>query len=269
MVPQPRIRNACRLSHVLGLASSAFRSPLLTESRLFSLPVGTEMFHFPTFPPHALCVQAWVTGHDSCRVSPFGNPRITARLTAPRGLSQPPTSFIGSWCQGIHRAPLITWPQRCSRPLCSSQRTGGVPALTRRVPRSRSGESFDEGRSRAEGEATMSPFPQDPTACLGRPSSIAVRSSRRSSCTRRGHVERRPTSQCSTHEHHPRDIRPEHGSGPTIARLTGQVLLRKEVIQPHLPVRLPCYDFVPIASPTFDGSLHAGWATGFGCYRLS
>ena len=47
------------------------------------------------------------------------------------------------------------------------------------------------------------------------------------------------------------------------------VLLRKEVIQPHLPVRLPCYDLVPIANPTFDGSLHKGWATGFGCYRLS
>ena len=46
-------------------------------------------------------------------------------------------------------------------------------------------------------------------------------------------------------------------------------LLRKEVIQPHLPVRLPCYDFVPIADPTFDSSLHKGWATGFGCYRLS
>ena len=28
-----------------------FRSPLLSESQLFSLPVGTEMFHFPTFPP--------------------------------------------------------------------------------------------------------------------------------------------------------------------------------------------------------------------------
>src|SRR5215204_3979063 len=88
-----------------------FRSPLLTESRLLSLPVGTEMFHFPTFPPLTLCVQVRVTGHDSCRVSPFGNPRITARLAAPRGLSQPPTSFIGSWCQGIHRAPLLTWPQ--------------------------------------------------------------------------------------------------------------------------------------------------------------
>ena len=33
---------------------------------------------------------------------------------------------------------------------------------------------------------------------------------------------------------------------------------RKEVIQPHLPVRLPCYDFTPVTSPTFDGSLPEG-----------
>ena len=84
-----------------------FRSPLLSESLLFSLPVGTEMFHFPTFPPAALCVQAEVTGHDSSWVSPFGNPRITARLPTSRGLSQAPTSFIGSWCQGIHHVPLV------------------------------------------------------------------------------------------------------------------------------------------------------------------
>lgn len=38
-----------------------FRSPLLTESRLLSLPVGTEMFHFPTFPLPALYIQAGVT----------------------------------------------------------------------------------------------------------------------------------------------------------------------------------------------------------------
>ena len=30
-------------------------------------------------------------------------------------------------------------------------------------------------------------------------------------------------------------------------------ILRKEVIQPHLPIRLPCYDFTPIICPTFDG----------------
>ena len=35
------------------------------------------------------------------------------------------------------------------------------------------------------------------------------------------------------------------------------MLLRKEVIQPHLPVRLPCYDFTPITDPTFDGSFLA------------
>ena len=40
------------------------------------------------------------------------------------------------------------------------------------------------------------------------------------------------------------------------------VLLRKEVIQPHLPVRLPCYDFVPIADPTFDHSLPDGLGHG-------
>ena len=85
-----------------------FRSPLLTESRLLSLPVGTEMFHFPTFPLPTLCVQVGVTGLASSRVSPFGNPRITVWLSTPRGLSQIPTSFFGSWCQGIHRVPLKT-----------------------------------------------------------------------------------------------------------------------------------------------------------------
>ena len=33
--------------------------------------------------------------------------------------------------------------------------------------------------------------------------------------------------------------------------LSCPVLLRKEVIQPHLPIRLPCYDFTPIIEPTF------------------
>jgi hypothetical protein len=41
-------------------------------------------------------------------------------------------------------------------------------------------------------------------------------------------------------------------------------LPRKEVIQPHLPIRLPCYDFTPITPPTVDGV-----PAGFGCERLS
>ena len=34
-------------------------------------------------------------------------------------------------------------------------------------------------------------------------------------------------------------------------------LHRKEVIQPHLPIRLPCYDFTPVAYPTFGSVLLA------------
>ena len=33
------------------------------------------------------------------------------------------------------------------------------------------------------------------------------------------------------------------------------LFLRKEVIQPHLPIRLPCYDFTPVTSPAFGSSL--------------
>ena len=86
------------------------RSPLLGESRLLSLPRPTEMFQFGRFPPLGLCVQPRVTGHDPCRVSPFGYPRIQALLAAPRGFSQPHASFIGSWRQGIHREPFVAWP---------------------------------------------------------------------------------------------------------------------------------------------------------------
>ena len=50
-----------------------------------------------------------------------------------------------------------------------------------------------------------------------------------------------------------------HHAHPYIRWASGCVLLRKEVIQPHLPVRLPCYDFVPIASPTFDRSPQTSW----------
>ena len=86
-----------------------FRSPLLRESLLLSFPAGTEMFQFPAFPHPALCVQTGVTPHDGCRVSPFGHPRIEARSAAPRGLTQPPTSFFGFRRQGIHRWLFVAW----------------------------------------------------------------------------------------------------------------------------------------------------------------
>jgi hypothetical protein len=62
----------------------------------------------------------------------------------------------------------------------------------------------------------------------------------------------RKENQPRRHPTHPSVKQHQHEAGhPT----NTMGLLRKEVIQPHLPVRLPCYDFVPIASPTFDNSL--------------
>ena len=131
------------------------------------------MFHFPAFPPRTLCVQVRVTPHNWCRVSPFGHPGITARLTAPPGLSRPPTSFIGSWCQGIHRLLSATSQQRCSRPLCNSQTTTNPPTEppphTHR-PRSnthhRGLSSLMTGRGRNQENSATRLFPQDPTGCL-------------------------------------------------------------------------------------------------------
>ena len=36
--------------------------------------------------------------------------------------------------------------------------------------------------------------------------------------------------------------------------LTSTFCFRKEVIQPHLPIRLPCYDFTPVIRPAFGSS---------------
>jgi hypothetical protein len=37
-------------------------------------------------------------------------------------------------------------------------------------------------------------------------------------------------------------------------------ILRKEVIQPQVPLRLPCYDFTPVAKPTVVACLPYGLA---------
>lgn len=104
-----------------------FRSPLLPESFLFSLPTGTEMFHFPAFPPPPYELQMMVTRHNPSQVPPFGHPRINTRSPTPRGISQAATSFISSWYQGIHRMPTKTKQnhrtKRCSQPLYSSPTT--------------------------------------------------------------------------------------------------------------------------------------------------
>ena len=70
----------------------------------------------------------------------------------------------------------------------------------------------------------------------------------------------RPAGQSQRHLPHQQPVhtRPPRGRVRTGRRTASCILRRKEVIQPHLPVRLPCYDLVPITSLTLDGSIHKG-----------
>ena len=69
-----------------------------------SFPTGTEMFHFPAYPP----ARRLVPPHQGWRVPPFGDPGIKALSAAPPGLSRPHTSFIGPVRQGIHHCALTS-----------------------------------------------------------------------------------------------------------------------------------------------------------------
>ena len=103
----PCVTTAAALaSHRFGLFP--FRSPLLRESRFLSFPPVTKMFQFTGLPSTALCIQAETHAHYHVWVSPFGDPGIKGWSAPPPGLSQPPTSFIGSWRQGIHRVPFVS-----------------------------------------------------------------------------------------------------------------------------------------------------------------
>ena len=212
-------------------------------------------------------------------------------LEAPRGLSHPQTSFIGTVCQGIHHTPFRAahapknpndsfkrqttnhhtvkndhktidletrlqkraWRNRdkandditsshCSRPLSSSQTTTH-PDRTR--PAARKADGVPPGAS-GKPHATKS------RVAVREPKSIP---------TPLPAGPKDPRSQRSLPHQHAH-AKPETIPGAWATRRTPdrrpEKLRRKEVIQPHLPVRLPCYDLVPITSLTLDGSIHKG-----------
>ena len=81
-----------------------FRSPLLSESRLMSIPRVTEMFQFSRFASHAY---VFSVRYPCGWVSPFGYLRIKAHLPAPRSFSQAVASFFACHRQGIHHMHLF------------------------------------------------------------------------------------------------------------------------------------------------------------------
>ena len=135
--------------------------------------------------------------------------------------------------------------QICSQPLYKSQTTHHTQPTPKRKPLQASCASNHHQQQAADANTVLN---VNPTVC-----SSAIK-----------HFIPNP----KTHPHPPPTLRaantcrhkktkhpPTQQSQRTLApHKTG--LPRKEVIQPHLPVRLPCYDFVPIANPTFDHSPH-------------
>ena len=56
-----------------------------------------------------------------------------------------------------------------------------------------------------------------------------------------------------------KQFRPSHTEIWSVPALSAEIL-RKEVIQPQVPLRLPCYDFTPVAKPTVVACLPYGLA---------
>ena len=177
-----------------------FRSPLLTESQLFSSPAGTEMFHFPAFPPTTLYIQVEVAGHDS------GNLRGFPIRTSTDQSSFTNSPWLIAGYNVLHRLLMPRHP-----PIALS--------------------SLSPHKTRQQELQKM----------------LASTIQFSTTTAHRAQPANRPA-------HHGSTTHPPQGMG----RSAKKWLLRKEVIQPHLPVRLPCYDLVLITDPTFDGSPHKG-----------
>jgi hypothetical protein len=113
-----------------------------------SVPPGTEMFQFPGFASHAYGFSIRYPKGVGCPIRMSTDQRL---LAAPRGFSQRATSFIASWCQGIHRMPFSY-----SIPMSS-----GEPAD---LPRTYPGPPCTETILRRD----LHPFRDDPAVSLSR-----------------------------------------------------------------------------------------------------
>ena len=274
-----------------GIARARFNHhplPLATTHGI-STPAGTEMFHFPASPPAPYDIQTRVTPHNGRRVPPFGNPRITARKPAPRGISQATASFIGPRCQGIHRTLIKTnntqhntrhaarqtaaRPRRTNgaRPRRSPRHRGARATRTTTGARRTTNQTRKQTNGRPAAQFTIPRPPADARVHYAVHNQPAHNPRPPQKKTGEGPRARTPGRTAPEPDSMPRPPHPRPATsgsrrggrtpGPAPRRRTrapsargNNEPLRKEVIQPHLPVRLPCYDFVPITGPAFDRS---------------
>ena len=215
-------------------------------------------------------------------------------LEAPRGLSHPQTSFIGTVCQGIHHTPfraahapknpndsfkrqttnhhtvkndhktidLETRLQKkkpgeiaIKQTMTSHHRIARVHYPVLKPPRAPTGPDPQAHRPTAsrQGHPENRTHPKRMRVAVREPKSIPIPLPGPPKGIQKPMISSTPARPRQTGDD------PRHAGHTTDARpASSKKLRRKEVIQPHLPVRLPCYDLVPITSLTLDGSIHKG-----------
>ena len=131
--------------------------------------------------------------------------------------------------------------QICSQPLYKSQTTHH----TQPTPTTQSRWLAAQATTTTKGSGRSHGVEREPDSVLARITSYAqpkTRTHTHHPLSGSKHMQAQENNQHTNHTANMLHCSPLNG------------LPRKEVIQPHLPVRLPCYDFVPIANPTFDHS---------------
>ena len=193
---------------------------------------------------------------------PIRTPTDLRPFAPPRGLSRPAASFLASGSQGILRTPCLASRSRLSPgafpcaelarvsfclcvcfhfPILSKNRAGHCPASVENVGL----EPTTPGlQSRCSSQLSQSPCNVVPGRLELPTPTLSVWCSNRLSygTPLSGVPGTRPFSRL------PLQVLP--ASTGTSGALLGGVPSRKEVFQPHLPVRLPCYDLAPITGFT-------------------
>lgn len=130
---------------------------------------------------------------DSARGS-FGDPGITACLSAPPGLSQTATPFIASWRRGIPHTPLVAWPHGCqalhlgqATPTAGDSQAWAIPRPAGAKPPNSSGVLRDPSHCDPSGRTDAPRDPAPPTVPqalkAGRNPPTALRGARRVATT--------------------------------------------------------------------------------------
>ena len=205
------------------------------------------MVHFARSGPAALSCSCARCAPRGARVTPFGCPRIAGYVLLPaafRSLSRPssPCSSTGIRHGPMLRLTILPSPRPRSRDGVSSSFLFPFPRNVKHPGATLKARPVLMGQNRVE---LLTPALSE--RCSNQlsycPIFFVVLNNQRKE-RRKGRVPK-GNRACSTPAHY-------------------CLSLRKEVIQPHLPVRLPCYDFTPLAGLAFGSGPPCGRARGFG-----